>query len=44
MSPEEREAMLVDSIIAALLPALLPHTLKRKRSVRKPKDATTGEG
>ncbi len=32
---EEREAVLAETIVATLLPVLLPHTLKRKRATRK---------
>ncbi len=42
LTDDERDAVLVDTIVATLLPelkvALLPHLLKRKRAVRKAKD------
>ncbi len=35
LTSEERDAVLAETIVATLLPALLPHTLKRKRSERR---------
>ncbi len=37
LTPEERDAVLIDSLIDRLIPALTPYLLKRKRSTRKPK-------
>ncbi len=36
ITKDERDAVLIDSLIDRLVPLLLPHTLKRRRAKKKP--------